>query len=103
MYAVIRDRGRQYRVEEGSVLLVDRRDDAKPGDEIRFAEVLCLGGGEPRIGTPAVKGAAVVATVVGEAKGPKLMVFKMRRRKNSRRRQGHRAKYTELRITRIEG
>jgi large subunit ribosomal protein L21 len=82
---------------------VDLRDDAKPGDEIRFAEVLCVGGDAPRFGAPAVKGAAVVATVVGEAKGPKLVVFKMRRRKNSRRRQGHRAKYTEVRITRIEG
>ena len=102
MYAIIADSGRQYRVEEGQELQVDYRE-ANKGDAISFEQVLAVSGdGETKLGTPHLKGVKVEAEVVGTSQGPKLVVQKMRRRKNSRRRTGHRQLYTTVRITSIQ-
>jgi large subunit ribosomal protein L21 len=101
MYAIIVDGGRQYKVEEGQELELDLRD-VKKGDEVRFDRVLACGGdGATRIGQPVVTGASVTAEVIGATKGPKLVVQKLRRRKNSRRKTGHRQLHTTVRISKI--
>jgi len=102
MFAIIEDSGTQMRVEEGQTLVVDLRD-AQPGETIAFDRVLLVGDETgTRVGTPVVEGAKVTAEVIGPAKGPKLEVFKLRRRKNSRTHRGHRQKYLTVRVTRIE-
>ncbi len=101
MYAIIADSGRQYKVEEGQTLEVDLRE-ANPGDSITFERVLAVGGeGDFRLGTPEVSGASVTAKVLDQTKGDKIYVQKFRRRKNSKRRTGHRQKYTRVRIEKI--
>jgi large subunit ribosomal protein L21 len=100
MYAIIADGGRQYKVEEGQTLEIDRRD-AAPGDEITFDRVLATGGEEFRLGTPQVEGASVTARVLDQTRGDKIYVQKFRRRKNSKRRTGHRQSYTRVRIEKI--
>ncbi len=108
MYAIIEDLGRQYTVREGDVLDIDLRD-AQEQESITFDRVLMLGGadssdgGGVQIGAPTVAGAKVVATVVGEVKAKKIIVQKFKRRKNYRRKQGHRQRYTRVRIDAIEG
>jgi large subunit ribosomal protein L21 len=102
MYAVIKTGGKQYRVIEGQKLRVEKLV-GTAGDKVTFSEVLLLGGDAPKIGQPLVKGAAVAAEITGQGRGPKLVVFKFRRRKNYRRKNGHRQPYTELRITGITG
>ena len=103
MYAIISDSGRQYRVEEGQHLDVDYRE-AAAGDEIKFEKVLAVGtGSDTKIGKPEVAGATVTAKVVGVTQGPKLVVQKLRRRKNSRRKTGHRQMYTTVHIEKISG
>lgn len=102
MYAIIEDGGRQFRVEEGQVLEIDYRDTSS-GEQITFQRVLA-GHDESgvKIGTPAVEGASVTAEVLGTSQGPKLVVQKLRRRKNSRRKTGHRQLYTQVKISKIE-
>jgi large subunit ribosomal protein L21 len=100
MYAVIRTGGKQYRVSEGQTLRVEKLS-GKAGDKINFGEVLLLGGDTPKVGQPLVKGASVAAEIVAEGRGPKIIVFKFKRRKNQRRKSGHRQTYTELKITGI--
>ena len=101
MYAIIADGGRQHRVEEGQTLEVDLRD-ANPGDEVTFDRILAIGGeGDFRLGMPEVSGASVTAKVLDQTKGDKVFVQKFRRRKNSKRRTGHRQKYTRVRIEKI--
>jgi large subunit ribosomal protein L21 len=101
MYAVIKTGGKQYRVTRGDVIKVERLD-GEVGQSIAFDQVLMVGGeGEgdaPRIGTPLVAGAAVRAEVLEQAKARKVIVFKKKRRKNYRRRHGHRQLQTVLRI-----
>lgn len=102
MEAIIRDSGQQFRVKKGQTIEVDYRD-AEPGSTLEFPEVLYVWtDGETRVGTPLVKGARVVAKVLGEARGPKLIVMDFRRRKNSRRRVGHRQSYTRVQIEDIQ-
>ena len=102
MIAIIRDGGKQYRVEEGQLLLLDRRD-RTAGDKIELTEVLSIeGDGDFRVGSPTIEGALVTAEVLGEAKGPKLIFHRFRRRKGSRSRAGHRQKYTQVRIESIQ-
>ena len=102
MYAIISDGGRQYRVEEGQELDIDYRNATKKGDEISFESVLAVSTGEDmQVGAPTIDGASVTAEVVGIAQGPKLIVQKFRRRKNSRQRTGHRQMYTKVRISKI--
>jgi large subunit ribosomal protein L21 len=98
MYAVIKTGGKQYRVTEGDRLRVEKL----PGDvgsDITFDEVLMLGGEKVAIGTPMVKGAKVMARIVAQDRAKKVIVFKFRRRKNYRRKRGHRQPFTELKIT----
>ncbi|HVN71198.1 MAG TPA: 50S ribosomal protein L21 [Desulfomonilia bacterium] len=100
MYAVIRTGGKQYKVEEGDTIRVEKLD-AEKGDTITFGDVLLLGGDEYVIGSPTVKGALVSASVVRQFRDKKIIVFKMKRRKRYRRTQGHRQYLTEVRITKI--
>jgi large subunit ribosomal protein L21 len=102
MYAVVRTGGRQLRVKPGDVVQIDPVSSA-PGDRIELPDVLLLGSEPVRVGTPLVEGARVVATVQGPAKGPKLRIFKHKRRKRYRLRKGHRQQYTQIRIESIEG
>jgi large subunit ribosomal protein L21 len=103
VYAIIRDRGMQYRVEEGQVLKIALLD-AEPGSQVELGEVLMVGGGEQTlVGSPLVAGAKVIAQVRGGSKGKKIVVFKYKNKKRYRRRTGHRQKYTEITISRIVG
>ena len=101
MYAIISDGNRQYRVEEGQELVVNYRD-VPAGEKIKFENVLAVGGdGDTKLGSPLVKGASVAAEVLGPAKGEKLVIQKLRRRKNSRRKTGERHIYTRVKIANI--
>ena len=97
MYAVIKTGGKQYRVAKNDVLKLERLD-GEVGSEVSFAEVLMLGGDNPQVGSPTVAGASVTATVLEQTRGDKVLVFKKRRRKNYRRRNGHRQMLTVVRI-----
>lgn len=102
MYAIIRAGGKQFRAEKGMTLQVPLMDDAEPGSTLTFDEVLLASDGTTvKAGTPLVKGAKVTAEVIGLAKGIKLYVWKFKRRKNYRRKTGHRQKYTAVRITEV--
>jgi len=100
MYAVIKSGDRQFRVNEGDTIAVEKIS-AEVGDEITLDQVLLLGGGETLVGTPTVVGATVTAKVTEQGRHPKIIVFKMKRRKNYRRKRGHRQMYTALEITGI--
>jgi large subunit ribosomal protein L21 len=102
MYAVIRTGGKQYRVSEGQLLRVEKLAGGA-GDKVTFGEVLLVGGDAPKVGRPLVQGASVAAEITAQNRGKKLIVFKFRRRKNYRRKNGHRQPYTELKITTITG
>ena len=102
MYAVVRTGGKQLRVEPGDTVNVELLT-GEPGDQVELTEVLLVGGDEVKVGTPLVDGARVVATIQSEALGPKIRIFKHKRRKRYRLRQGHRQRYTQIRIESIEG
>ena len=102
MYAVIKTGGKQYRVSPGDRLRVEKL----PGDRgstISFDQVLMVGGETIRVGKPSVEGVKVNAEIVAQDRAKKIIVFKMKRRKNYRRKNGHRQPFTELHITGIEG
>lgn len=102
MYAVVRTGGKQVRVTPGQSLCVEKLEGGV-GDTVELGEVLMIGGDEEsRIGTPLVDGAKVVGTIRGHVRGPKITTFKLKRRKNYRRKIGHRQDYTEIQIDRIE-
>ena len=100
MFAVIKTGGKQYRVALEDKLQVARVA-GNPGDVVEFGEVLVVGGETPVLGTPTVAGATVAAEVLDHARGPKVIAFKKRRRKNSRRKRGHRQEFSLVRITEI--
>ena len=100
MFAVIKTGGKQYRVAPEDVLKVEKVA-GNPGDVIEFGEVLVVGGDTPLLGTPTVSGATVAGEVLEQGRSPKVIAFKKRRRKNSRRKRGHRQEYTLVRITEI--
>jgi len=102
MYAIIADGGHQYKVEEGQELAIDFRE-SSAGDKLTFDRVLAVSNGEGdlQIGAPTLDGAKVEAEVLGADKGEKLVVQKIRRRKNSRRKTGHRSVYTRVKIAKI--
>jgi large subunit ribosomal protein L21 len=101
MYAIISDGNRQYKVEEGQELVVDYRD-VPAGEQMTFDRVLAVGGeGDARLGSPLVNGASVTAEVLGPEKGEKIVIQKLRRRKNMRRKTGCRQIYTRVRIASI--
>ena len=103
MYAVIRTGAKQARVTNGDRVRVEKLPGAV-GDRVELAEVLLLGGeGAEKVGTPLVPGARVVGTITAQGRAAKVMIFKMKRRKGYRRKQGHRQPYTEIRIDGIEG
>jgi len=103
MYAIISDGGHQYKVEEGQFLEIDFRNKLEAGSELTFDKVLAVskGEGDFKLGTPTVSGAKVTAKVIGETKGDKIYIQKFRRRKNSKRRTGHRQKYVKVQISSI--
>ncbi len=101
MYAIIRAGGHQYRAEPGKTIRIQSLD-AQPGETVRFEEVLLGADGDNiKIGAPVVSGAAVTAEVVRHGRGEKIIIFKHKRRKNYRRKQGHRQGFTEVRINEI--
>jgi large subunit ribosomal protein L21 len=101
-HAVIRTGGKQYRVVEGDTIQVEKLT-GSPGDKVTFEEVLALGGEQAKFGTPLVDGAKVEAEIVAQQRGPKLIVFKFKRRKKYRRKAGHRQDYTAVKITSVKG
>ena len=98
MFAVFKTGGKQYRVAAEDVIKVDKVK-GEPGEIVEFGEVLVVGGDALSLGAPTVSGATVAAEVLEQARGPKIIAFKKRRRKNSRRKIGHRQEFTLLRIT----
>lgn len=102
MYAIIRSGGKQFRAEPGKTIKVPSLD-AEPGQQVTFDEVLVAGTDDGlKVGTPVVSGATVTGEVVKHGKDKKLIVFKWKRRKNYRRKQGHRQGYTEVRVADIQ-
>jgi large subunit ribosomal protein L21 len=100
MFAVIRTGGKQYRVAPNDTIEIERVA-GEPGEIIELGEVLLLGGDSPKTGSPLIAGALVAAEVVEHTRGDKIIVFKKKRRKNYRRKKGHRQDLTLLRITEI--
>ena len=100
MFAVIKTGGKQYRVAADDKLQVGKVA-GEPGDIITFGEVLVVGGDTPTLGEPTVSGASVAGEVLEQGRGPKVIAFKKRRRKNSRRKRCHRQEFTLVRITEI--
>ncbi|MFO0750268.1 MAG: 50S ribosomal protein L21 [Myxococcota bacterium] len=100
MYAVIKTGGKQYRVEQGTVQAFERLD-GDTGSTVTFGEVLLIGGDAMKIGTPVVKGASVTGTIVEQGRAKKVFIFKFRRRKNYKRKKGHRQYFTRIRIDSI--
>lgn len=103
MYAVIKTGGKQYRVTQGDRLRVEKLA-GSVGDTVTLGEVLLVGAGDGvKVGAPLVGGAKVEAKIVGQDKAPKIIIFKFKRRKNYRRKTGHRQPFTALEITGITG
>lgn len=102
MYAVVKTGGKQYRVREGEVLQVEKIRGER-GDQVDFNEVLMINDREKvKIGTPLLPQASVIGEIVCQGKAKKIIVFKQKRRKNYRRKSGHRQPYTEIRIKEIK-
>ena len=101
MYAVIKTGGKQYRVQQGDVIFVEKID-SQANDAVTFEEVLLVGDGEQtKIGAPVVKGAKVEGKVLSQVKAKKVVVYKYKAKKNERKKQGHRQPYTKIEITAI--
>jgi large subunit ribosomal protein L21 len=99
VYAIIQSGGRQVKVSPGAIVTLDRVE-AEPGTEITTDQVLLVGrdSGDVTAGAPFVSGVRVVATVLGETRGPKIRIFKKKRRKGMRRTKGHRSTYTQVQV-----
>jgi len=101
MYAVIETGGKQYKVSEGDVIFIEKLEAAE-GDAVTFDKVLVVSDGENvKVGAPAVEGATVTAKVEKQGKAKKIYVFKMKRKKNYRRKKGHRQPFTKVTIEKI--
>jgi len=100
MYAIIKNGGKQYKVQEGDYLNLDKLD-AQPKDTLEVNEVLVVNDGEIKIGTPYVEGAKVELEVVSQLKGKKVIIFKKRRRKDSKLKKGFRKQLTRVKVTKI--
>jgi large subunit ribosomal protein L21 len=100
MFAVIKAGGKQYRVIEDQVLKVEGVE-GEPGEIVQIGDVIMLGGDTPQLGTPTISGASVAVEIVAHGRGPKIIAFKKRRRKNSRRKRGHRQDFVLIRISEI--
>lgn len=101
MYAVIKTGGKQYKVSEGDLLKVEKLA-GEVGETIELGEILMVGGEEVKIGTPLLSGAKVTAKIMEQGKDKKVLVFRSKRRKNYRKKYGHRQPITRLKITGIE-
>jgi large subunit ribosomal protein L21 len=105
MYAVVRTGGKQVRLQPGESVRVEKLE-GEVGDAVELADVLLIGGGGDgdalQVGKPAIAGAKVVGTITAQGRGPKITVFKKKRRKNNHWKVGHRQDYTEIRVDRIE-
>ena len=102
MYAVFKTGGKQYKVSEGDEIRVEKLE-AQVGDQLTLDQVLMVADGDQvQVGTPFLEGAAVTAEVTGQLRAPKVIVFKKRRRKNYRRKNGHRQPLTRLKVTAIK-
>ena len=103
MYAVIQTGGKQYRVQQGDVIFVEKID-SQADEAVTFDEVLLVNDGDQtKIGAPTVAGAKVEGKVLGQVKGQKIVVYKYKAKKNERKKQGHRQPYTKVEITAING
>ena len=100
MFAVIKTGGHQYRVAEDDVVRVGKLN-GNVGEIVQIKDVMLVGGDKPQLGTPLVSGASVAVEVIEQSRGPKVIAFKKRRRKNSRRKRGHRQDFTLVRISEI--
>jgi large subunit ribosomal protein L21 len=101
-YAVIQTGGKQYKVKSGEILKIEKLPDSKPNSKIEFKEILAYGDNKIiEIGVPIVQGAKVEADLVKNSKNRTVLIFKKRRRHNSRRKNGHRQEYSMIRITKI--
>ncbi len=101
MYAIIETGGKQYKVAQGDVIFVEKLDAAE-GAEVTFDKVLMAGeGADVKVGTPLVEGAAVTGKVLKNGKAKKVIVFKMKRKKNERKKKGHRQPFTKVEITAV--
>ena len=102
MYAIVKTGGKQYRVEEGQVLRVERLLGAA-GESVKLGDVLLLADGDAtRLGSPSVEGASVTGTVLEQGRGAKVRVFKYKKRKHYRKTRGHRQEFTAVRIDKIQ-
>ncbi len=103
MYAVLKTGGKQYRVKEGDIVKIEKVD-GEVGQVVELGEVLLIGNSqEPKIGQPLVPNAKIVADIIDQGKAKKIIVFKSKRRKGYRKKQGHRQMFTSLKITKIIG
>ncbi len=101
-FAVIQTGGKQYKVKSGEILKVEKLEDSKPGAKIEFKEILAYGDNKTiEVGSPVVEGAKVEADLVENSKNRTILIFKKRRRQNSRRKNGHRQQYSLIRISKI--
>lgn len=101
MYAIIKTGGKQYKVAEGDVLSIEKLD-AEVGAEVSFDALMVVDGAEVKVGKPVVEGASVVAKVVEHGKGPKVIIFKMKPKKDYRKKQGHRQPFTKVEILSVK-
>lgn len=102
MYAVIKDGGKQYKVEPGESIQIDLRENFNKGDTLEFKDVLMISKeGKTYIGSPTLKNAKVISEVQGHVKGEKIVIMKFRRKKDSRTKRGHRQKYTRVKIKEV--
>lgn len=101
-YAIIRTGGKQFKVSPGDIVRIPTLEEKNEGDSVEFTEVLASGDGkEVQIGSPTVDGARVTGTVVKNGRGPKIIVFKFKKRKQYKRKQGHRQNFTAVKIDSI--
>ena len=101
-YAVIQTGGKQYKVKSGEILKIEKLSDSKPDTKIEFKEILAYGDNKViEIGTPTVQGAKVEANLIKNSKNRTVLIFKKRRRQNSRRKNGHRQEYSMIKISKI--
>ena len=101
-YAVIQTGGKQYKVKSGEILKIEKLPDSKPDTKIEFKEILAYGDNKViEVGAPVVQGAKVEANLIKNSKNKTILIFKKRRRQNSRRKNGHRQEYSMIRINKI--
>ncbi|WP_187647068.1 50S ribosomal protein L21 [Nitrosophilus labii] len=100
MYAIIKNGGKQYKVKEGDIICFDKMG-LEPKTKVEFKEVLAINDGELKVGTPFVEGAKVEGEVINEGRGKKIIIFKKRRRKDSKLKRGFRRDFTRVKITKI--